>query len=114
MDTFLEVASHFALPAAATAAGALYLDVKHHIAKDINNWRAKRMFGGVVADVQRKMGDYCTLYHQMQLNDPNAEGFWFEQRSWTFGEILREADKLAQWFINQGIDAKGAGVCKMY
>jgi hypothetical protein len=107
MDTFVDVASQYVLPATAATIGAMYLDAKHHIVKDINEWRGKRKMGNVISEAAQMMGDYCTLYHALELNDPKAEGFWFEQRSWTFADIRREADKLAQWFMDQGVRTKG-------
>jgi len=107
MENILEVASQYALPVAAATVGAMYLDAKHHIVKDIRDWRNRRKLQDVVLEGQKLMGDYFTIYHALQLNDPKAEGFWFEGRSWTFSEIIREADKLAQWFINQGVQPKG-------
>ena len=107
MDTIVDVASQYALPAAVATVGAMYLDAKHHIVKDINDWRGKRQMGKIIAEGAERMGDYCTLYHALEMNDPKAEGFWFEQRSWTFADIRREADKLAQWFMDQGVRTKG-------
>ena len=107
MDTLVEVASRYALPAAAATVGAMYMNAKHHIVKDINAWRAKQRFQGVVAEGAKLMGDYYTLYHAIKLNDPKAEALWFEGRSWSFADVRREADKLAQWFLDQGIRTKG-------
>ena len=53
------------------------------------------------------MRNYYTLYHAIELNDPKAEGFCFEGRSWTFADVRRDADKLAQWLLDQGIQTKG-------
>jgi hypothetical protein len=108
MDNLVEIASRYALPAAAAATvGAMYTDAKHHIVKDINAWRANRWFRWVVVEASKLMGDYYTLYHVIELNDPKAEAFWFEGRSWTFADLSRGADKLAQWFLDQGIRTKG-------
>jgi hypothetical protein len=107
MDYLLEVATKYAIPAAAATAGAMYLDAKHHIIKDLADWKSKLQFRNVVAEGAKLMGDYYTLYHCLEFNDPKAEGFWFEGRSWTFAEIIREADKLAQWFLDQGVRTKG-------
>jgi len=109
MENIIEVASQYALPAAVATVGAMYLDAKHHIVKDIREWRNKRQFQSTMVEGNKIMGDYFTIYHMLQLNDPKAEGFWFEGRSWTFSEIIREADKLAQWFIDQGVRTKGTG-----
>ena len=51
MVNLVEVASRYTLPAAAATVGAMYMDAKHHIVKDINAWRAKRRFPRVVAEV---------------------------------------------------------------
>ena len=110
----MEVAAQYALPAAAATAGAMYLDAKHHITKDIRDWRNRRKFQSTVEEGRKLMGDYFTIYRMLELNDPNADGFWFENRSWTFGEIIREADKLAQWFSDQGVRYKGYSGSNFY
>jgi hypothetical protein len=107
MENIMEVAAQYALPAAAATVGAMYFDAKHHVVKDIRDWRTKRKFQSIAAEGAKLMGDYFTIYRILELNDPKAEGFWFENRSWTFSEIIREADRLAQWFIDQGIRTKG-------
>ena len=107
MDNLIDVATQYALPAATAAVGAMYLDAKFHITKDLNDWRTKRKFGGIVAEGAKAMGDYYTLYHALELNDQTKDAFWFEGRSWNFADVRREADKLAQWFIDQGIQTKG-------
>ena len=82
MDNLVEIASRYALPAAAAAiVGAMYTNAKHHIVEDIDAWRANRRFRCVVAEASKLMGDYYTLYHAIGLNDPKAEAFWFEGRS---------------------------------
>lgn len=107
MDSLVDVASRYALPAAVATVGAMYLDAKHHIVKDISNWRKSKEFQNILAEGRQLMGDYYTLYHALELNDQKADAFWFEGRSWTFADVRREADKLAQWFLDQGIRTKG-------
>jgi len=107
MENLFDVAAQYALPATVATVGAMYLDAKYHIAKDLNDWRSKRKFSGVIAEGAKAMGDYYTLYHALELNNQKQDAFWFEGRSWTFADVRREADKLAQWFINQGIHTKG-------
>jgi hypothetical protein len=107
MDNLIDVATQYALPAATAAVGAMYLNAKFHITKDLNDWRTKRKFGGIVAEGAKAMGDYYTLYHALELNDQTKDAFWFEGQSWNFADVRREADKLAQWFIDQGIQTKG-------
>ena len=113
MDTLVDVATRYALPAAVATVGAMYLDAKHHIVKDISNWRKGKEFQNILAEGRELMGDYYTLYHALELNDPKADAFWFEGRSWTFADVRREADKLAQWFLDQGIRTKGMSLCQM-
>lgn len=60
-----------------------------------------------MAELAELMRNYYTLYHAIELNDPKAEGFCFEGRSWTFADVRRDADKLAQWLLDQGIQTKG-------
>jgi hypothetical protein len=107
MEAVLEVASRYAIPAAAATVGAMYLDAKHHIVKDISEWYASRKLQRIVAEGAQMLGDYYTLYHMLELNDPAAEAFWFEGRGWTFGDVRREASKLAQWFLDHGVQTKG-------
>lgn len=107
VDGVLEIASRYALPAAAAIVGAMYLDAKHHIVKDLSAWQAARQLQKRVAEGNAMMGDYCTLYHMLDFNDPAAEAFWFEGRGWTFADVKREADKLAQWFLDHGVRTKG-------
>jgi hypothetical protein len=108
MDSMLDVSTKYALPAALAAVGAMYLDAKHFIMKDFRSWSAKRhLYKDNVPLITKMMGEYYGIYHAITFNDPNTEGFWFEGRSWTFGQITKEADKLAQWFIDQGIKTKG-------
>ena len=103
----MELTSRFALPVAAAVVGGMYLDAKHHIVKDITAWRARRQFNNNIAECARLMGDYCTLYHAIDYVDPKAEALWFEGRSWTYADLKREADRLAQWFVDEGIRTKG-------
>ena len=107
MENIVGLASRYAAPVAAAAAGALYLDAKHHIVKDIRDWQSKRAVQNIIAEGAKLMGDYYTLYHCLEFNDIKAEAFWFEGRSWTYGDVKRDADKLAQWFLDQGIRTKG-------
>jgi acyl-CoA synthetase (AMP-forming)/AMP-acid ligase II len=108
MTSVVEMASQFVLPAAVATVTGMYLDAKHHLVKDFNQWRTTKEFRRtVVADTAKRMGDYYTVYHALEWHDPSAEGFLFEGWSWSFGEIRREADKLAQWFLDQGIQTRG-------
>jgi hypothetical protein len=107
MDNLVQLATRYAVPTVAATVGAMYLDAKHHIVKDINDWRSKRTFQKIVAEGKARLGDYHTLYHCLEGHDQKADAFWFEGRSWTFGDVRREADKLAQWFLDQGIRTKG-------
>ena len=97
----------YVLPAAVATAGAMYLDAKHHILKDISTWRASRKFRKLLGENAKLFGDYHTLYHALELNNPNAHAFWFEGLPWTFGEVREMADRLAQWFLDRGIRTKG-------
>jgi len=85
----------------------MYLDAKHHITKDLRDWSTKRKMPKAIAEVGKRLGDYWTLYHAIEFLDPELEAFWFEGRSWKYGEVRREADKLAQWFLDQGVKTKG-------
>jgi hypothetical protein len=114
MENILEAVSQYGLPIATAIVGSMYLDAKHHVVKDIGVWRARRLFQRSLIEGARLMEDYHTLYHALELNDPKAEGFWFEGRSWTFANIRSEADKLAQWLLDQGIRTKGKTVNWLY
>jgi hypothetical protein len=107
MDKVIEIASQCAFMAAIAGMGTMYLDAKHHIVKDIGVWCARRRLRMLVKEAFRRFGGYCTLYHLIEFNDPQAEAFWFEERCWTYREVRSEADKLAQWFQDQGLRTKG-------
>lgn len=110
----MEAVSRYSLPMTAATLGAMYLDAKYRIVKDINAWNYRRQFRKLLQERIRKVGDYVTLYHVLEMNDPNAEAFWFEGRSWTYGDVRKEADKLAQWFLDQGIKTKGIRILRKF
>jgi hypothetical protein len=108
MESLAQIASQYVLPITVATVAGMYIDAKYHLVKDYQKWRSVQKFRkNVVADVAKRMEDYYTVYHALEWHDPKAEGFWFEGRTWTFGEIRKEADRLAQWFLDQGIQTKG-------
>jgi len=100
----------YVLPAAAAAVGSMYMDAKHHVLKDISTWNAGRKFRRLLEETAKTFGDYHTLYHALEMNNPRADAFWFEGQTWTFGEVRERADRLAQWFLDCGVKSKGTNV----
>jgi hypothetical protein len=110
MGSVIDLVQKYALPVTFASLGTMYLDAKHHVTKDINAWRERRRLLRLVDEGFRLLGDYITVYHFIELNDPEVEAFWFEGRSWTFGDVRQEVGKLAQWFLDEGVKQNGTTI----
>ena len=79
-------------------AGASYLDAHYGISRDIGQILADRRMGKRIEQRIKQVGEYASVYGHMQTADPNAEGLWFEGRSWTYAEILKRMS--AFWMMD--------------
>ncbi|KAH6676983.1 putative bifunctional fatty acid transporter/acyl-CoA synthetase [Plectosphaerella plurivora] len=89
--------------AAATLLGALYANNRYGVTYDINQLLSEKSFRKRFQDRIALLGDDVSLYHMWELADPRAEALWFENRRWTYGEVLEESSRLAVIFQRQGV-----------
>ncbi|KAM0331296.1 hypothetical protein ACHAQA_002966 [Verticillium albo-atrum] len=89
--------------AAATLLGALYANNRYGVSYDINQLLAEKAFRKRFEERVAVLGNDISLYHMLELADPRAEALWFENRRWTYAEVLSEASKLAVIFQRQGV-----------
>ncbi|KAG7153008.1 Long-chain fatty acid transport protein 4 like [Verticillium longisporum] len=89
--------------AAATVVGALYANRRYGVSYDINQLLAEKSFRKRFQERVGALGNDMTVFHMFELADPRAEALWFEGRTWTYGEVLAEASRLAAIFHRQGV-----------
>ncbi|KAF3358299.1 hypothetical protein VdG1_02785 [Verticillium dahliae VDG1] len=89
--------------AAATVVGALYANRRYGVSYDINQLLAEQSFRKRFQERVGALGNDMTVFHMFELADPRAEALWFEGRTWTYGEVLAEASRLAAIFHRQGV-----------
>ncbi|KAL9950119.1 hypothetical protein ACHAQF_004569, partial [Verticillium nonalfalfae] len=89
--------------AAATVVGALYANSRYGVSYDINQLLAEKSFRKRFQERVDTLGNDVSVFHMFELADPRAEALWFEGRTWTYGEVLAEASKLAAIFHRQGV-----------
>ncbi|PMD21149.1 acetyl-CoA synthetase-like protein [Hyaloscypha hepaticicola] len=87
---------------AALAAGA-YLNAKWSIGTDLKNLQHDRAWGKRLGAFIEALGDTVTLYGMLERVNPHAEALWFEGRTWTYGEIKKDIDRLAAYLEAQGV-----------
>ncbi|KAK2624606.1 hypothetical protein QTJ16_005799 [Diplocarpon rosae] len=90
------------ISAAALAAGA-YLNAKLSVGIDLKNLRHDRQWGQRLGAKIASLGDTCTIYGIFDAVDPNIEALWFEEKTWTYGEMKRDVVRLAAFLEEQGI-----------
>lgn len=79
--------SSTALVSAATFAAGAYLNAKLGISTDLNELALAREFAEQHGRKLQSLGDTCTLYGVFEQANENAEGLWFEGRTWSYGQL---------------------------
>ncbi|KAF2668444.1 bifunctional fatty acid transporter and acyl-CoA synthetase [Microthyrium microscopicum] len=97
------ISSSAAVAAAATTAGALYLDGKYNISRDIQQLLSDRRWRKRMQNRIDELGEHVHSYRMYQLAKQDVEALWFEGRGWTYAEALNNADSLAEVLYHQGI-----------
>ncbi|RMJ07496.1 hypothetical protein CDV36_012916, partial [Fusarium kuroshium] len=105
LQTPVKKAAIAAGAATATLLGALYANTRYGVSYDINQLLSEKAFRKRIDERARALGDDISLYHMMQLADPQAEALWFEGRGWTYAELILESSKLAAVFHNHGVSS---------
>lgn len=99
------MASSIGAVAAVGAIGA-YLDAKYHIASDINSMLAARRKNRIVDGLMKQYHDNFSPYHglhvQVGKND-DLLAMDFEGRTWTYGELRIEIERLERYFRSIGV-----------
>ena len=68
--------------------GAGLLDNHYGFTYDIARLRWDRGTGKRIESRLKELGDDTTIYHMMELANPDATMLWFEGRSWTYAEAI--------------------------
>jgi hypothetical protein len=76
-----------AAAAAAFVAGAAYMDGHYNFSRDIKQLRSDKRYGQRLQAKCEELGSNASLYHHLEMTDQEADGLWFEGRSWTYGQI---------------------------
>lgn len=77
-----------ATAAAATAAVTAYTDAKLGLTIDRKYVQADRQFGKLLGEHIKKLGDHVSLYHMLELANPDVDALWFEGKTWTYKQML--------------------------
>lgn len=84
-------------------AGASYLDARYSISRDLKQlWNDRKWRQRFLAKVE-SLGNHTTIYHMIELCNPEDEALWFEGRSWCYDELRREVDALAEILWEHGV-----------
>lgn len=73
----------------AVLAAAAYVDAHYGISRDIGQLLADKRMGKRIEQRIKTVRDVASVYGHLQAADPEAEGLWFEGRSWTYAEIIK-------------------------
>ena len=84
MDKVQKTTTMYALSAAAAAGTLVGVDFVTGLSTDIKQSQHDKAFLKFLEGHIKKLGDRITLYHLLELADPNAEGLWFEGVSWSY------------------------------
>ncbi|KAI7896403.1 uncharacterized protein EV154DRAFT_492130 [Mucor mucedo] len=96
-----------------SALGSMYLDSRYLLSRDLHQIRA-----GAVAIISHRIWEFqkkLHFYYRFKTKakeNPNAIYLSFEGREFTFREVELASNKLARWFMAEGIQ-KGDVVCMM-
>jgi hypothetical protein len=101
-----------ALAAGTAAAGLAYLDAKFHIRHDLASGSlANTSTAAQDFIVEREASNKLLLYHCLEAhaaNTPNRPFLEFEDRKWTYGEFLRDLQRVGNWLITElGVQRDG-------
>lgn len=77
------------LAGVATTMGLAYVNAKLALGHDLRQYRANRSFGKRLGKQLEKLGDEVTIYRILELADSSANALWFENRTWTYAELIR-------------------------
>ncbi|RSL77246.1 hypothetical protein CEP51_009231 [Fusarium floridanum] len=105
LQTPVKKAAIAAGAATATLLSALYANTRYGVSYDINQLLSEKAFRKRIDERARALGDDFSLYHMMQLAEPQAEALWFEGRGWTYAELILESNRLAAVFHHHGVSS---------
>ncbi|UPL02350.1 hypothetical protein LCI18_013284 [Fusarium solani-melongenae] len=108
LQTPVKKAAIAAGAATATLLTALYANTRYGVSYDINQLLSEKAFRKRMDERVRALGDDVSLYHMMQLAEPQAEALWFEGRGWTYAELILESSRLAAVFYHHGVSSGDA------
>lgn len=92
LQTPVKKAAIAAGAATATLLTALYANTRYGVSYDINQLLSEKAFRKRMDERIRALGDDASLFHMLQLAEPQAEALWFEGRGWTYAELI-----LGEW-----------------
>jgi len=101
----MDISLTSAAAAGGILAGAAYLNARYGISRDLNQLHYDRKWFQRFNARVKELGDHTTIYHMMELCNPQDEALWFEGRTWSYDELKREVDALAEILLNQGVKA---------
>ncbi|KAE9979471.1 hypothetical protein BLS_009778 [Venturia inaequalis] len=96
-----------ALVAASSAliAGATYIDAQLAITRDVQQIFRDKRYGKAIGNRFQALRNNASAYGHLLLADPSAEALWFEGRTWTWGQVKKETDALAEILLQHGAHA---------
>lgn len=74
--------------ATATLLGALYANDRYGVSHDIKQLLSEKAFRKRLQERIQALDSDFSLFHMLELADPEAEALWFENRRWTYAEVL--------------------------
>ncbi|TKA74147.1 hypothetical protein B0A49_04996 [Cryomyces minteri] len=91
------------LAGAAVLAAGSYLNAKYGFGTDIQGIRYEKDYVRRVSEHCEKLGDTCTIYNVFSRVEPTSDALWFEGRTWTYGELKHEVERLAAFLHDEGV-----------
>ncbi|KAH8817008.1 hypothetical protein F5884DRAFT_778187 [Xylogone sp. PMI_703] len=95
---------------AATAAAVVYTDAKLGFSVDRRYKKQEKLFEKLFPQHLKKLGDHPTLYHMLEIADPNADALWFEGKTWTYRQMLEEVNSLVQHLTSLPVPIKAGNI----
>ncbi|KAI1608178.1 putative bifunctional fatty acid transporter/acyl-CoA synthetase [Exophiala viscosa] len=97
MDTnsLAATAAKVAVASVAGLASYAYLDAKVGIGADVKQLRHDRSWRRRLDQRIKDLGGDCSLYRLFEQADQAADALWFENQSWTYGQLRDDADRVA-------------------
>ena len=81
--------SQSAVAAAGVVASLAYiLNKATGFSQDVSTFRTQAATATNLKQHLTKLGEHPTLYRLLELSDPQADGLWFEGRSWSYAAMI--------------------------